>query len=256
MERTILSGEPKSGNNSVSAIIVAAGRGTRMGGLNKQFMKIAGVPVLARAVSAFEQSVYVSEIVVVTTEPCIKNVWELASKYGFKKISQVVTGGSTRQLSAQKGLDAVHGGCDFIAVHDGARPFVRPGEINSVIEAAFEYGASAAAAKVKDTIKVADENGFIVSTPDRDTLWAVQTPQIFDAGLYRRALDAALASGRDYTDDCQLVESVGVKVRLVECGYSNIKITTREDLAVGERILKSREDDTMPFGSKLFSDCE
>lgn len=255
MERRLQSAEEISGGeNTVSVIIVAAGRGARMGGVNKPFIGIGGVPVLARAVTAFEESAYVREIVIVTSEDCLDKVTALAGNYGFHKISCVVTGGSTRQVSAKNGLDAVSGRCGFVAIHDGARPFIRTNEIDAVIRAAFSFGASAAAARVKDTIKVADEHGFIESTPERRRLWAVQTPQIFTARAYRRALDAAFAAGRDYTDDCQLLESLGIKVKLVECGYTNIKITTKDDIVMGEKILESLTDSMAPpYPGGLFS---
>ncbi len=139
-------------------------------------------------------------------------------------------------------LAAVPEGTELVAVHDGARPLVRPEEIDACVADARQWGASALAVPVKDTIKLADGSGFIASTPDRNLLWAVQTPQVFQRELYEDAMHRAEAEGVDYTDDCQLLEHVGVKVHLCRGSYENLKLTTRDDIVSAEAILRRREE--------------
>lgn len=227
----------------VTAVIVAAGRSVRMGtGKNKQFLQLCGVETIARTLSAFEESRYVREVVVVINRFDIGRIGEILAEYGFMKVTHVVAGGETRQQSAALGLKAVNESSEYIAVHDGARPLVTPECVDRVIETAFKTGAASAAVKVKDTLKIADENGIVQSTPDRSRLWAVQTPQVFKLDIYRDALNKAIAAGTDYTDDCQLIETAGGRVSLVEGEYTNIKITTPDDIAYAEAIIRLRGD--------------
>lgn len=223
----------------VTAIIAAAGKSSRMGGVDKQLAPLCGVPVLARAIAAFEASALVDEIVVVVSAAGFVPAANLVKEYDFQKVVRIVAGGETRQQSAAAGFGAVNPATAFVAVHDGARPLILPPHIDAVIAEAFRTGAAAAAVPVKDTVKIADENGFVRETPARESLWAVQTPQVFEAGLYRAALKAAGERGSDFTDDCQLVEALGRRVRLVRCDYTNLKITTPEDLLFAEAILQS-----------------
>lgn len=221
---------------SVTAVIVAAGNGRRMGGAAKPFLPLCGRPVLAYVLDAFAHCPLVTEIVVVTRP----NEMAEAGKIGraYKKFAGVVPGGSTRQLSVRAGLERASG--DYLAIHDGARPLVSLACIERAIRAAFVCGAAAAAVKVKDTIKVTDDWGYVMQTPERARLWAVQTPQVFKKALLLRAFAAAEAVGADYTDDCQLVEAIGGRVRLVEGDYANLKITTPEDMDAAAALLRKK----------------
>ena len=217
----------------VSAVIVAAGNSTRMGS-NKQLLKLGDRPVIAHTLTAFEHCDRVDEIVLVTRAEDVALMREIASRYGVTKLSAVVAGGAERQDSVANGVAACNSRAAYFAIHDGARPLITPEMIVAVIEAAMKDGAAAAAVRVKDTVKVADERGFIVDTPDRAMLWNVQTPQIFAKALYLDALEKARQSGLSVTDDCRLAEAAGYPVKLVEGSYTNIKITTPEDIRSAE----------------------
>lgn len=220
---------------SVTAVIVAAGSSTRMG-TPKQFIPLNGRPLIAHTLAAFEQCAAIGEIVVVAQEENHARLREIAETYGIVKLSAIVCGGSTRQQSVRNGVNACH--ADYVAIHDGARPLVTPAIIERVIQGAVQYGAAAAAVRAKDTVKIADENGVVIETPDRTALWNVQTPQIFEKSLYERAWQHAAAQGLDLTDDCQLVEALGKPVKLVEGSYTNIKVTTPEDVPFAEELLR------------------
>lgn len=227
----------------VSAIIVAAGRSRRMGtGKSKQFIQLGGVAAIARTLSAFEESTFINEVIIVTNKFDIIMMNDIVKEFGFDKVKHIVLGGETRQQSVAAGFAAVNENTAYVAIHDGARPLITPACIDRVVQKTFETGAVSAAVKVKDTVKVADENGIILSTPDRQMLWAVQTPQVFSVQIYRNALQKAQKLGADYTDDCQLIEAIGGRVQLVEGEYNNIKITTVEDIALAETVIKARGD--------------
>ncbi len=229
-----------NGTNFVSAIIVSAGNSTRMGGINKQFLEIGGMPVIARSIKAFEECNQIDEIVIVTRACDIEAVKKLAKEYGFEKVSAIVEGGSTRNESVCNGIFACSSNADFVAIHDGARPLVTEKVICDTLECAIECGSATTGVKIKDTIKVVNEIGEIVSTTDRDTLRAVQTPQIFSRSLYLSALEN-VPNSKNFTDDCMLVEANSGKVTLCEGDYENIKITTPEDIALAEIYLSKRE---------------
>ena len=220
---------------SVSAVIVAAGNSTRMG-TPKQFLPLCGRPLIAYTLAAFESCAAIGEIVVVARHEDRARLQELASAYGITKLSAIVCGGDTRQQSVKNGVDACSAA--FVAIHDGARPLITPDLIEQVVQAAVQYGAAAAAVRTKDTVKIADENGMIMSTPDRATVWNVQTPQIFERTVFERAWENAAQHGLSVTDDCQLAEAIGQSVKLVEGSYRNIKVTTPEDVAIAEEWLK------------------
>lgn len=220
---------------SVTAVIVAAGSSTRMG-TPKQFIPLGGRPLIAHTLAAFEQCTAIGEIVVVAQEDHHARLREIAETYGITKLSAIVYGGSTRQQSVRRGVDVCH--ADYVAIHDGARPLVTPAIIERVIQGAVQYGAATAAVHTKDTVKIADENGMVIETPDRTALWNVQTPQIFEKALYERAFEYAAAQGLDLTDDCQLIEAIGEPVKLVEGSNTNIKITTPEDVPFAEELLR------------------
>ncbi len=217
----------------VSAVIVAAGHSTRMG-TNKQLLMLGDRPVIAHTLAAFQCSSVIREIVLVTRAEDTDALCTLAAQYGITKLAAVVVGGAERQDSVASGVAACSEETAYFAIHDGARPLITPELIAAVVEAAQRDGAAAAAVRVKDTVKVADEHGFIVDTPDRATLWNVQTPQVFERALYLNALEKARRQGLRVTDDCRLAEVAGYPVRLVESSYANLKITTPEDIRIAE----------------------
>ena len=226
----------------VSAVIAAGGSGSRMqSGTTKQFMELDGKPVIINTLLAFDKSEYIDEIVIVAKEDEVAMYPHLIKKYGLKKVTKVVGGSDTRQKSVLNGLSAISDKADFIAIHDGARPLITGEQIKKVVLNAFEFRAAAAASKSKDTPKLVSNNGFIEKGVDRDTLWLMQTPQIFSANLYRAAAYTAIESGYEATDDCALAERAGFPVKVVDCGYENIKITTPEDLKFAELILSERK---------------
>lgn len=221
----------------INAVIVAAGNSTRMcsGGVSKTMMTVAGEPVLRHTLRAFDAAPCISEIVVVARACDFDAVREAAEP--IHKPVHLAEGGRERQDSVANGA-ALCAGADFIAVHDGARPFVTPERIEAVCADAVRYGAATLAVPVKDTIKLSTAEGFAGGTPDRAQLRAVQTPQVFSLPLYRHALALAEEADKRYTDDCQLIEAAGGAVYLTMGDYRNIKITTPEDLLVAEAFAK------------------
>ncbi|KYH28789.1 MULTISPECIES: 2-C-methyl-D-erythritol 4-phosphate cytidylyltransferase [Clostridium] len=220
------------------AIIVAAGKGTRMKAkINKQFIKLKGKPILYYTLKAFEDNDLIDEIVLVLAkneiEYCKDNI---LNKYKMNKIKKIVEGGSTRQDSVIRGLLAAKGN-DVVLIHDGARPFVDNRIIEDGIKYANIYDACACGVEPKDTIKIKTEDGFSLNTPKRETLFSVQTPQCFKYDLILDAHKKALKEKIEATDDTMIVENYNHKVYLYEGSYNNIKITTPEDLIIGERIL-------------------
>lgn len=228
-----------SDNVKICAVIVAAGNSSRMksGGNSKLLMPIDGETVLGRTLSAFEEAECIDEIVIVTRECDVEAVREVAA--GLHKPVRIALGGDTRQESVSNGV-ALCADADYIAVHDGARPMITPGLIERVCSDAEAYGAATLAVPVKDTIKLASADGFVADTPEREKLRAIQTPQVFYLPLYKKALSIAENAGKQYTDDCQLIENAGGKVYLTMGDYRNIKITTPEDIAVAETFYRER----------------
>lgn len=201
---------------------------------SKLLLKINGKTVLERSVNAFLNISDIDEVIVVARE---KDIPAFSDILTDERVSFVV-GGDTRQQSVMNAVDVIDD-CELIIIHDGARPLIKSEDIENTIRAAKENKAAAVGVFVKDTVKVVDKNGFVVSTPDRSTLFAVQTPQIFDFELYRNAAQNAREKGFDFTDDCQLVESFNQKVKTVVGSYSNIKITTPDDIVLAENLLKN-----------------
>lgn len=221
----------------VCAIIVAAGVGSRMGGpVNKHLLQIAGRPVLAHTLSTFQESSAVDDIVLVGGKDRLAVYRDMVKVYGISKVRSVVQGGATRQESCARGLDAA-GDADILCVHDGARPLVTQRVIAEAIRQAAQHGAAIVGVLAKDTIKVATADGYVEQTLERGRLWQIQTPQVARAGLLRRA-HAAARGVFEGTDDAVLLERLGIPVKLVQGEYSNIKITTVEDLAVAEVLLQ------------------
>lgn len=220
------------------AVILGAGSGTRMKSeKNKMLLDICGKTVIERSVENFLNLSDVDEIIVTVRE---QDVDEFSKLLTDERISFVI-GGNTRQQSVKNAIETIDD-AELVIIHDGARPLVLEEDIDSAIKAAYEFGSAALAVPVKDTVKVVDKNGFVISTPDRSTLFAVQTPQIFKFDLYKSALEKATADGREFTDDCQLLEYAEQKVKMVVGSYENIKITTPEDIAVAEGILSKRAE--------------
>lgn len=236
-----------------TAIVLAAGSGKRMNSaVAKQYLMLKGKPVIWYALQAFEQSKIIDQVVLVVgndeVEYCRKHIVE---EYGFRKVNVVIEGGAERYLSVWEALKWLQGKKPFtegeyIFIHDGARPFVNETIIADTYEAAKSYGACVAGMPVKDTIKIADEEGFAAETPNRKTVWAVQTPQVFERKLITTAygelvsrLEELKAQGLEITDDAMVVETLtGKKVKLVKASYENMKITTPEDMKIAESFLE------------------
>ena len=217
------------------AVIVAAGSASRMGGIDKVMAPLKGESMIARTVRTFQECDAVSEIVIVTREDLIIPISNLCKD--MTKVKAVVVGGKSRQESVHLGLNALSNKVKLAAVHDGARPLITWQVIDRTIRAAHTYGAAAPAIPVKDTIKVV-EGRLVKNTPDRATLYAVQTPQVFDFDLLRGALKKAEEDGAQVTDDCSAVELMGFKVKIVEGDERNIKVTTPMDLKIAELLLE------------------
>jgi 2-C-methyl-D-erythritol 4-phosphate cytidylyltransferase len=219
------------------AIIVAAGTSRRMGGLDKVLVPLGDKPVLAWVIDTFESCRAVGQIVVVVNEKNMEKVQQLIENQGWYKVSELCTGGNRRQDSVRKGLHRLDR-CDWVVIHDGARPLVTVSLIEQGLKVAGETGAAVAAVPVLDTIKVAGHDRYVWHTPARDTMWAVQTPQVFRFDIINKAYHRAKD---DVTDDATLVEQLGYKVKLYEGSYDNIKVTTPDDLILAEACLKKRE---------------
>ena len=220
------------------AVIVAAGSASRMGGIDKVMAKLGGEPMIVRTVRTFQQCDAVSEIVIVTREDLILPITGLCKD--MPKVKAVVLGGKSRQESVRMGMNTLSDKVKLAAIHDGARPLVTWQVIDRAIRAANTYGAAAPAIPVKDTIKVV-EGRVVKHTPDRATLFAVQTPQVFDFDLLRGALAKAEADGAAVTDDCSAVERMGMSVKIVEGDERNIKVTTPMDLKIAEMLLEEMQ---------------
>lgn len=226
---------------AVCAVIVAAGSSRRMGGENKLLLPLDDAPVLAHTLSAFEKCAAIRDIVLVCREQDILPYSDLARAFGISKLRTVTRGGDSRTASVLAGITAAPEDTGLVAVHDGARPLVSEAVITEAVYAAAEYGAAAPVVPVKDSIKRI-QNGSIAADVPRDTLAAVQTPQVFDRALLTRALETAACENRTFTDDCAAVEAMGQAVRATHGSYENIKITTPEDILVAEAFLHREED--------------
>lgn len=232
-----------------TAIVLAAGAGKRMqSAVAKQYMLLDGKPIIWYALNAFEKSEQIQQVILVVGAgeiPFCRE--EIVEKFGFTKVKEIVEGGAERYLSVWEGLKCLEPEeGNFVFVHDGARPFVTEAIIRDAYEAVREYGACVVGMPVKDTIKVVDEEDFAVQTPNRKTLWAVQTPQVFEELLIYKSyeevvqnLEELKAKGIEITDDAMVVETVSNrKVKLIKGSYENIKITTPEDILVAQSFLK------------------
>ena len=217
------------------AVIVAAGTASRMGGIDKVMAELEGEPMILRTVRTFQTCEAIKEIVIVTREDLIIPIMGLCA--GLDKVKAVVHGGSSRQESVERGLSALSAKVKLVAVQDGARPLITHAVIDRTVRAAHSYGAAAPAIPAKDTIKVV-AGGVVSSTPDRKTLQAVQTPQVFDLAMLKGALTKAKEDGAEVTDDCSAVERLGMSIKIVEGDERNIKVTTPMDLKIAKLLLE------------------
>lgn len=223
----------------VGVVIAAAGQGKRMGGsVKKQFIELEGKPVLLHTLDLFVSRADITDIVVVTSAEDVAQTRKILALYPAVR---VVAGGAERQDSVYEGLRALHG-CEYVLIHDGARPFVSQTALDAVIQAVHKRGSAILAVPVKDTIKRADEAGKVLDTPPRKSLWAVQTPQAFPLSIVLAAHEKARQDGFVGTDDASLLERLGQAVYVVEGEYTNIKLTTPDDLVMGEAILRQRKE--------------
>ena len=223
-----------------SAIILAAGNSTRMGGTNKQLAKIGDIPVFIMSALAFQRSEKVSEIIIAAPAEEMSRYEKMARSYGVSKLKTAVAGGTTRFLSVRNALEAVSKDCAYIAIHDGARPLITTADIDRVLADAVKYNAAIAAAPATDTVKTAASNGFVESTPPREKLYYAQTPQAFSKKLYLECVSKLGSAAEAMTDDSALIEQCGGYVRITEITACNMKITHPDDLAAANAIYLNR----------------
>ena len=216
--------------SKVGAVIVAAGNSTRMGGLDKTFAPVLGMPLVVHTIDQFESSSLVHQIVLV-----VNQARKLIQQRSYSKVTDICIGGRRRQDSVRSGLEALSS-CEWVMVHDGARPCLDEAILQRGLEAAFRYGSAIAGVPVKDTIKMVSPHQIVEKTPDRSLLWAAQTPQVF---RYPMLLDAHRALNQDFTDDAAMIESLGHSVKMYLGSYENNKVTTSDDLVIAEAFLKS-----------------
>jgi len=224
-------------SQKVGAIIVAAGRGERMGGIDKIFAALGGTSVLERVAAVFEASPYIDHFVIVLTQDNVARGRHMLAGKTFSKLAKVIPGGARRQDSVEAGLKSLPL-CQWVVIHDGARPLVSPELITAGLEAAQETGAAVAAVPVIDTIKLVNDVGYVKETLDRSRLWAVQTPQVFRLDIIKAAYSKAIG---EVTDDAALVEALGYDVKLYMGAYDNIKLTTPADLVLAEALWQRKE---------------
>lgn len=226
-----------------TALIVAAGRGTRMGPKSdKLFLEVAGRPVIAHTWQRFEEAACIDQLVLVTRQERLPVFHELARQFGFRKPFVLVAGGPERQDSVWNGLQALRPETEIVAIHDGARPCTSQTLITATVDAARQVGAAVAAQRVTDTIKESDDGVCIARTIDRRRLWAVQTPQCFRVDIIRRALAVARERAMQFTDDTAACELIGQPVKLVESLEPNPKLTSPADVAYVRTLLERGPD--------------
>lgn len=222
-------------NTKVGAIIAAAGESRRMGGVDKVFARLGGKTILALVVETFQKCNSVDQIILVVNQQNVDKVRQLVAENRWDKITEVCVGGKRRQDSVAAGLAKLDS-CQWVVIHDGARPLVTKDLIERGLEAARETGAAVAAIPVSDTIKIAGDDRIVLETPPRQNLWAVQTPQVFRYSIIAKA--HRKANNNEVTDDASLVEQLGYKVKLYMGSYDNIKVTTKNDLLIAEALKK------------------
>ena len=225
-----------------SAIIVAAGNSTRIGGtVSKQLRTVDSLPVIAHTLLAFENCEEIGEIIIVARESERDVFGEICKEHKITKLAAIVEGGDTRQASVKNGFKATNPDFELVAIHDGARCLTTPKNIEDVCLSAYKHGAAIAATQAIDTIKLESRSNYIGETLDRSKIWLAQTPQVFKRNVYRAAIAVADDENFFGTDDASLVEHIGYKVKLVECGRDNIKVTTPDDIERAAQIIQSRK---------------
>lgn len=227
-----------------SAIIVAAGSGTRMGdiGVTKQMIPVAGIPVAARSLIAFQNCPDIDEIIVAARKEETDTYAVFREKYGISKLSCAVVGGDTRQESVFLAFRKVSENSEYVAIHDAARCCITPDQISEVVRSAYRTGASAAACRSYDTVKTADRRGYVTGTLDRDEIWLISTPQVVKTSLYRACAYYSREKGIRATDDCGLLEACGYRMKLCDIGRTNIKITEKSDILLAESIIERQKE--------------
>lgn len=225
-----------------TAIIVAAGNSQRMG-RDKIMMPLGDRPVIAHTLAAFQKCEHIDEIIVVTRPERLQDISDVCQKYDIDKIRKIMVGGKTRAQSALIGVLEASENATLIAIHDGARPFVSEAVIDRTVNCAKQNHAAAPAVYATDTVRIVNAKGIAVSTPNRDTVALIQTPQVFDADLIKNALTKAVKNDLRITDDCSAVEAMGVKVTVVAGEQMNIKLTSATDAFLAEKILDDRGTD-------------
>jgi len=224
----------------VEALIISAGKGHRfIEGKKKQFHLLAEKPILAHTIDKFETCPLIHSILLVVGQEdmdyCLK---EIIEKYQYKKVSQIVPGGKRRQDSVRNGIEVLSKDAEIVVIHDGVRPFVTKEMIEDSIRSAIRFGAVVLAMPVKETIKMVQPDGTVLKTLDRESLWQIQTPQTFQVNVIKEAYHKATEDGFAGTDDASLVERLGIKVHILPGSYTNIKITTPEDLILANLFLE------------------
>lgn len=227
----------KADEGAIPVIIVAAGSSSRMGGINKLTVPVSGVPVLARTLAAFENCPMISGIILAVRSQDILNSQLMAEQYGISKLTDVICGGNTRAETVARGIARLGKNDEYVLIHDGARPIVTDEIITETAAALKSFSAVACAVPVKDTVKCVDKNGVVIKTLDRSGLFAVQTPQGVNVRDYKAAAEKAGEGLKEFTDDASVMEAAGYTVHITRGSYANIKITTREDIALAEYLL-------------------
>lgn len=226
---------------AIPVIIAAAGSSRRMNGQNKLFFELLGEPVLVRTIKKFENSPYISRIIVVTRTEDINAVQLLTEKYGLNKVTDIIEGGNDRQASVMCGIKRLSKDEDAVLIHDGARPFVDISIIEDCAETLYRSDAVVCAVKIVDTMKLADDNGVVTGTLDRSKLYSAQTPQGVKVSLYKKALEK-ITDTETFTDDASIMEEAGYSVKIVNGARHNIKITTPSDLEFAKMLLRGEKD--------------
>ena len=224
-----------SSASKVGAVVVAAGSSTRMGGVDKTFAPILGVPLIAHTLHRLQLSPHIDQVVLVLAKGSLEKGRKLVQDSGYTKVTNVCAGGPRRQDSVRFGLDMLSA-CEWAVIHDGARPCFDDAMLQRGLDAAIKFGAAVAGMPVKDTIKMTQNDLMVSETPDRSLIWAAQTPQIF---RFRTLMDAHRASSQDVTDDSVMVENLGHPVKMFLGAYENIKVTTATDLIIAEAFLRA-----------------
>ena len=231
----------KKNDGAIPVIIVAAGSSTRMKGINKQFMPILNVPVIARTLMVFERCEDISKIIVVTSADSICDMQLICEKYAISKLCDIVEGGKNRHESVMSGIARLDASETKALIHDGARPFIDVATISQVAIALSDYDAALCVSKINDTVKQVSPNGMVLSTVDRSALYSAQTPQGVDVVKYKKACDT-VADVDAFTDDASVMEAAGYSVKAIIGSSKNIKITTPDDIAIAEALVKGENE--------------